>query len=591
MNKLKGSSSAVGMKHLIIIFVTSLLLALPIRTYQLLVLVNPQNGFYEDADFTVPVLFGIVAIFTLLFLVLSFVSKSIPAPKITEGKNPLLGLASLVMAGGFVWDVIVIERKIVPQITGNISADIFRNLFSVYLKESGGTFLILELIFAILAVFYFLIFAVSHFEGKPHYKRFAILALSPLCWSMSVLISKLMKPISFITVSELLFEIFMFVFAMLFFLTSARICSGVFIENSMWGIFGYGFAAALFGGIVAIPRLVVAVMGLAPVDGNEFSFSHLAMFIFTVVFVLASMGVGFKNGLENIKSVSDLELPDDEDVVVKGSDAVYVTEIADDEIKGGSDGSEPVKKNEIVIEDVFAYEIDVALDNYFDEINAESVFEKAEFPSKKSVAEAEKDPFYEIFEETEDESEEIIEEEQLVEEVFNETEEDFSFDEFFAENEDDSAEISEDEESVEEVFEETEELPLDEFFVETEENSSENAGEEELAERINQSTEVVTDDAEVSEEFVDFSEIFIEDVDDFEEDSEQEKVVKEKPKKTEVKEKSKKEKKSKRLPKEKKKKDSKQKKIFGKNKNQTEETEEPLRIVSLAELKKDKDSE
>ncbi len=565
MNKLKGSSNAVRMKHLIILFAVSLLLALPIRTYQLLVLVNPQNGFYENGDFTVPVLFGAVAVFTLLFVVLSFVSKSVPAPKIKTGKNLLLGFASLFLAGGFIWDVIVIERKIVPQINNNINIDIFRNLFSVYLKENGGTFLILELVFAILAALYFLVFAVSHFEGKLHYKKLPILALAPLCWCMSVLVSKLMKAISFITVSELLFEIFMFVFAMLFFLTFARICSGVFTENSMWGIFGYGFAAAFFGAIVTIPRLVVLFMDLEPVDGNEFSFTHLAMFVFTVVFILSAIGVGFKHGLKNIKTVSELELPDDEDVVVKGSDVAYITEVANDEIEYVTD----VKKNEeTVIEEVLDYGIDEALDDYLEEIEAETVTEIVEEVAEEPVAEI-------VEEEAEEPVAEIVEEEaeepvaEIVEEIAEEP----------------VTEIVEEEaeEPVAEIVEEEAEEPVAEIVEEVAEEPVTEIIEEETAE------ENIENDVEISEEFVDFSEMLIEDTEDFEDEVPQETEAEIIENETENSEEENSSKNSSKDKKEKKKleKTSKQKKVFGKNKKKNDSEEETIKIVSLADLKKE----
>ena len=573
MNKLKGSSNAIRMKHLLILFVVSLLLALPIRTYQLLVLVNPENGFYENGDFTVPVLFGAVAVFTLLFVVLSFVSKSVPAPKIKTGKNPLLGIASLLLAGGFVWDVIVIERRIVPQINNNINVDIFRNLFSVYLKENGGTFLVLELIFAILAALYFLIFAISHFEGKPHYKKLPIIALAPLCWCMSVLVSKLMKAISFITVSELLFEIFMLVFAMLFFLTFARICSGVFTENSMWGIFGYGFAAAFFGAVVTIPRLVVLFMDLEPVDGNEFSFTHLTIFIFTVVFILSAIGVGFKHGLKNIKTVSELELPDDEDVVVKGSDVAYITEVADNEIEYVTD----IQKNEeTVIEEVLSYGIDEALDDYLEEIETESITETAENiteePVIETVEEVIEEPVAEIVEEvTEEPVAEIVEE--VTEEPVIETVEEVT------------------EEPVIETVEEVAEEPVAEIVEEVTEEPVvkviEEVTEEPVVEIIEEATEeTMKNDVEISEEFVDFSEMLIEESDEFEDETEQVTEPEIIENKTEIIER---ENSSKNSTEEKKKvqKTSKTKKIFGKNKKKNASEEETIKIVSLADLKKE----
>ena len=62
MKKIKGSLSAIRMSHLVVLFAVMAVSGLAIRTYQLLVMVNPTNGFFENANFTVPVLYGILAV-------------------------------------------------------------------------------------------------------------------------------------------------------------------------------------------------------------------------------------------------------------------------------------------------------------------------------------------------------------------------------------------------------------------------------------------------------------------------------------------------------------------------------------------------
>ncbi len=317
MNKIKGSSSAVKMKYLLFVFAAAVLVSLPTRVYQLLALVDTTNGFFKESDVTIPVLYGVVVVFGLLFLVLSFISKEVPSPKLPTGKNPVLGVASFVMVAGLGFDMFKTLTEIVPLNQGN--AGIFLSLLRNNLVENGGMFTILQFVFAFFAIVYFLVFAISHLNGKASYKEFKILALSPLCWSMTVLIKNLMNAISFIKVSELLFEIFMFVFVMLFFLTFARISSGVFTEDSMWGIYGYGLTASLLGAIVTIPRIVIMFVGLDAVEGNEFNFVHLATLVFVMAYIFASLGVGFKEGIKARREVSEIELPD-EDVVVKKDD-------------------------------------------------------------------------------------------------------------------------------------------------------------------------------------------------------------------------------------------------------------------------------
>ena len=397
MNKIKGSSSAIKMKYLLFVFAAAVLVALPTRVYQLLALVDASNGFYKESDVTVPVLYAVMVVFGLLFLVLSFISKEVPSPKLPAGKNPVLGVASFVMVAGLGADMFSILQKIIPANQG--SAAIFISLLKSNLSKSGGTFTIFEFVFAFFAIIYFIVFGISHLNGKASYKEFKLLALAPLCWSMTVLITKLMNAISFIKVSELLFEIFMFVFAMLFFLTFARISSGVFTEDSMWGIYGYGLTAAFLASVVTIPRIVIALVGLEPVEGNEFNFAHLTVFVFILAYIFASLGVGFKDGIKNRREISEMDLFT-EDVVVKKEDA---GEFFEDEEEEYIEAVETDEADVIVPLEKFQETIEVA-----DEEPTEEIVEKA-------IEVADEEPAEEIVEEAvevavEEPAEEIVEE-------------------------------------------------------------------------------------------------------------------------------------------------------------------------------------
>jgi hypothetical protein len=167
-------------------------------------------------------------------------------------------------------------------------------------------------------VLYFCVFAISHLNGRGSYREFKLLALSPLCWAMMKLILRLTRAISFLSMSELLFEIFLYAFLMLFLLTFARISSGVYTVNSMWGIYGYGFCAALLAALVTVPRLVILAIGApGPVSGHPFSVADFAALVFVISYVLAALGVGFKHGIKNRRTVAEVALPDDAAVVTK----------------------------------------------------------------------------------------------------------------------------------------------------------------------------------------------------------------------------------------------------------------------------------
>ncbi len=408
MNKLKGSLGAIKMKYLIFVFAAAMLVALPTRVYQLLALVDPANGYYNSSDITIPVLYGAVFLFACIFMVLSFLSKEVPSPKLPTGKNPILGVTSIVMVLGLGWDILSIERKIVPQVQGDVNMEIFKSLLSSNLEQSGGLFTVLRFIFAMFAIFYFVIFAVSHLNGKASYKEYKLLALSPLCWAITGLISKLMTAVSFLNSSELLFEIFMLVFAMLFLLTFARISTGVFTEDSMWGIFGYGFAASLFAGLVTIPRLVCAAVGVTPVDEHEFSFVYLAMMIFILSYIVASLGIGFKDGLKNIKTISEVELPSDDEVVVKhATPVVEPVSVITDSYDYDEEEYEEESVEAPAEEEIPQVEESVEAPAMVEEADEEAVEEVAEEAFEEAPVEATEEVAPEIAEET---AEEVVEE-------------------------------------------------------------------------------------------------------------------------------------------------------------------------------------
>ena len=401
---------------------------------------------------------------------------------------------------------------------------------AIHIKENGGVFLIVQLVSAVLSALYFLIFGVSYFEGKATYKKIPLLSLAPVLWGMSILISKLMKPVSFITVSELLFEIFALVFIMIFFLTFARVSTGVFTENGMWSVFGCGFAAALFGGIITIPRLVAAFVGLAPVTGHPFNITHFCVEIFIVVALFSLLGFGFKTGAKNLESFSDFSFEDEENIVIKSSST--------------SENTENVEKSQdsAVVEAVSDDEINSAMEKLFD---------------KGSIAEI-------VDEVTEEETEEIVDE-------ITEEETDVIVDEVTEE---------ETEVIVDEVAEEETEVIVDEV---TEEETEEIVDdvveeEEEVDEFLSLADMVISDEDEDDDDYHDdtaVKEAVVEDIVEAasvpSEEADELSVSEEPVSEAEVKAKNEKPEK---------------KKLFKKNKKQNESQEEEIKLVSLAELRK-----
>lgn len=318
MKKIKGMSKAVRMKYLMYLFAVSLVAMLPIRLYQLLGLVELDTGFFSETNFTVVLVYVLALAVPLLFIVLSYISKEVPSPMLPVGKNYALGISSLVFSAALLYDAVINVFHIIPSTAGTIG--IVLDVIKSNLSESGGMFLLARIVFAFLGCVWFLVFAVSHLGGNTAYKNYKLLALAPVCWAASRLVTYLTSPISFVNITELMFELYMLMFLMLFLITSARISTGVFSEDGMWGIYGFGLSAAFFGAVVTIPRAVVLIIGRENVQGYSFEPADLGALIFAVSYIFASFGIGFDGATQTRRLVSEVVLPEDGVVVKKSAD-------------------------------------------------------------------------------------------------------------------------------------------------------------------------------------------------------------------------------------------------------------------------------
>lgn len=319
MKKIKGQSKAVKMKYLMYLFAASLVVMLPVRLYQLLALTELDTGFFSESNFTVTLVYVFALAVPLLFISLSFVSKEVPSPMLPVGKNYALGIASLVFSAALLYDAIINAFYIIPSAASSLS--IVLSVIASNIAQSGGAFLLARIVFAFLGCVWFLIFAVSNLGGNASYKNYKLLALAPVCWAASRLVTYLTSPISFVNITELMFELYMLMFLMLFLITSARISTGVFSEDGMWGIYGFGLSAAFFGAVVTVPRVVVLIIGRDAVSGYSFEPADLGALIYTVCYIFASFGIGFDEASQNRRLVSEVVLPEDGVVVRKSASA------------------------------------------------------------------------------------------------------------------------------------------------------------------------------------------------------------------------------------------------------------------------------
>ena len=96
-----------------------------------------------------------------------------------------------------------------------------------------------------------------------------------------------MRTISYVRVSELLFEMVMLVFMIMFFMAFAQCNSKVNEKDCIWKVAAYGLPAALLALVCSVPRIILSLIGSADLiysqSSVEFADLGIALFIIAVV--------------------------------------------------------------------------------------------------------------------------------------------------------------------------------------------------------------------------------------------------------------------------------------------------------------------
>jgi len=191
--------------------------------------------------------------------------------------------------------------------------------------------LLVGAIFSFLSIIYFVIVAFSCFDMAKDYSRRSVLSLSPLWWAVFRAVYYILVPMDFSNISDLLYELIMVGFLLLFFSVFARVASRVDGENSVGRAIAYGGCAAVFAAVSSVPRLIARFSGeqgvvyTSPQDAGEivfksdYCFMALAILIFCVAFVFYALSKISSGGayLEGAREEIDrLELEFEEEELI-----------------------------------------------------------------------------------------------------------------------------------------------------------------------------------------------------------------------------------------------------------------------------------
>ena len=286
MKKIKGSLLKPEPTVLISIAALSLCALLPLRVYQVTTLIDPETGFFTENHFTVPLMYTLGAIVIIALMVLSFLNSKANRARNCITKSASLGIISMLTALGLTYDSIVSVLDFM-QLNSEYSVATHGVKYSAYLTQSGAAAHMAEGITGILAAFFFCIYAVSCFRKESKLSSFSLISITPTLWAIARIVLRFLEKISFVNISDLLLELIMLAFMIIFMLTFAQVVTGTSPEVCAWRLFGCGLPAAIVAFIICVPRIFLAITGNFElmVEGYEIEFCDLALAIFIPVFL------------------------------------------------------------------------------------------------------------------------------------------------------------------------------------------------------------------------------------------------------------------------------------------------------------------
>ncbi len=281
-----------------------LIAAIPVRLYQLLTIIEHDTGFYKAVDRSVYVMYALAALAVICSYAVATLAKNVPASKSPYRKNKFLAVTSIILGIGVVLDVVSAASTFIIKARSFMSAGIS----FLGTADQGQIPILFEAVLGVFAAIYLLVFGISYIDGRTTYSQYKFLAITPFFWSISRLVTRLISKIAYVNVSDLMLEIFGIAFMMIFFMSFARISSGLSNKKAMRSVFASGAVAAFLLGTANIPRVLLLISGNGGkiTDGYGLSLCDLAFVFFAASYII--------NAYKCAKENDGKELTDEEEI-------------------------------------------------------------------------------------------------------------------------------------------------------------------------------------------------------------------------------------------------------------------------------------
>ncbi len=291
--KLTGKYEKINPLYSLYVIFGLMAVAVIFRMYQLLNIIESDTGFYHFKDWSVYVMYAVCGLAIVVPYVLTILAKNVPASKSPFRKDMLMAVTSFVFAGGIVLDVV----SSLSTFLLNVKSFSAAGISVMGTADQSQLPLILESVFGVLAAIYIIIFGISYIDGRTTYSQYKFLAITPLFWAMSRIVIRFVRKIAYVNVSDLMLELFLLAFMMIFLLNFARISAGLANNKAMRTVFSSGFVCIFFGTVTNLPRLlmILTANGSSLPDEYPFSLCDLGFAVFAFAYIVNAMKCAKEN--------------------------------------------------------------------------------------------------------------------------------------------------------------------------------------------------------------------------------------------------------------------------------------------------------
>ncbi len=259
--KLKNTKDNLKLSKLIPVAYGAILLFSVLRCFQLVKYIDSETGFFIGGAWLKVLLYGAITVVCLGFIIVSYLSSDGKKAELIALKDRTAGISGVVFVISLFYDAFSSFGEAVVKFDG-LSVGYFDKSSEIFkaLMASGTLPYALQGFFAVLSAVYVIILAKSFLKGSKNAHNHKLFALAPIAWAAFKMITRFVKQISYIKVSDLFLELIMLAFMITFFVALSQVVSGVYSDDTRWRITALGFSGAVLALSINIPRLVLTLM-------------------------------------------------------------------------------------------------------------------------------------------------------------------------------------------------------------------------------------------------------------------------------------------------------------------------------------------